>query len=88
MYHSDCYNFEWFVAWLKRSLTKNLVPQNLMSAKNISDKFSRLYFEVSIEDVINAMKIIEIPCVKKPDGKYYSVSFTEEVNKKLWKTWE
>ena len=88
MYKSNCYNYDWFVMWLERSLVSNSNQQNLLSAKNISDNFSRLYFEVSIEDVTHAMKQIGYSCVIKQGEEYYCVSYTDEVSKKLWKTWE
>ena len=87
MYKSKCYNYDWFVNWLERSLTPNLIPQNLLSAESIAKKFTRLYFEVSVEDVTHAMEQIGYTCVIIKGEKFYSVSYTEEVEKSLWKTW-
>ena len=87
MYQSDCYNYDWFVDWLRRSLVPNLIPQYLLSAENIAKNFKRLYFDVSVEDVTHAMEQIGYTCVIKHGEKFYSVSYTEEVEKALWKTW-
>ena len=87
MYKSDCYNYEWFVDWLRRSLVPNLVPQYLLSAENIAKNFTSLYFEVSIEDVVNAMEEIGYTSVIKQGEKFYSVSYTENIKKSLWKIW-
>lgn len=86
--NNECYNYDWFVNWLERNLVPNLIPQNLLSAKDISTHFSRLYFEVTVNDVARAMKQIGYSCVIKQGEKYYSVSYTDEFRKKLWKTWE
>ena len=86
--NNECYNYDWFVNWLERNLVPNLIPQNLLSAKDISNHFSRLYFEVTVNDVTHAMEQIGYSCVIKQGEKYYSVSYTEEIRKKLWKTCE
>lgn len=88
MYKSECFNYDWFVEWLKRSLITNSTSQYFLSAKNISDHFSRVYYDVSIEDVVRAMEENGIPCVIEQGEQCYRVSYTKEAKAKIWKTFE
>ena len=88
MYKSNCYNYDWFVDWLRQNLTHNPIPQNLLSAELISKHFTRLYFDVTVDDVIHAMEELGYSGVIKQGETFYSVSYSEKVEKALWETWK
>lgn len=88
MYKSDCYNYDGLVTWLRNNLEKNLIPQNSISANSIALKFSRLYFNVTENDVMHAMEEIGFDFEIKKGERYYSVSFSEPATKAIWKTFD
>lgn len=49
MTKSECYNYDWFLDWLKRSIIPNFIPQLTLSAEHIAKNFTRLYFTVDEE---------------------------------------
>ncbi len=58
MTNGNCYNFDWFVDWIKRNVFENKSVELETSAKYVAKNFSRCFFNVSEQDVISAFEII------------------------------
>ncbi len=88
MYKSECLNYDWFVNWLRFNTVKSQNPNEFLSANYLAKNFTRSFFEVSDNDVVNAMKTIGYDSVLKDGKEYYNVTLTERGHSEFSKHWE
>lgn len=73
MYQSKCYNYEWFVEWLKRNLKAPEKTDYNTSASHIAKNFSRLHFEVTETNVVEALKSLGFEHQHTENGFIFSI---------------
>lgn len=88
MTKSECYNYDWFLDWLKRSIVPTLIPQLTLSAEHIAKNFTRLYFDVDEELVALAFQELGYDCKYINGEKRYSISLTDKAKAEFETNWK
>ncbi len=75
---NSCYNYDWFVMWLSRHIHPALLPQTMISAEYISRNFTRRYFDVSEELVVEALESLGYSCYIEQNKKCFNICISED----------
>ena len=87
MYQSKCYNYEWFLDWLKRHLRESEQTNYNTSAAYIAKNFSRLHFEVTETDAAEALKSLGFKYQNTKNGFEFSLDRTSPAFDEFKKTY-
>lgn len=88
MYQSNCYNYDWFVYWLKRNLYAPQETDYNTDASHIAKNFSRLYFNVSDRDAIEALKSLDFEFKQTETSFIFSLDRSSPAFTEFWKSYE
>lgn len=91
MYQSDCYNFDWLKNWLSRKLiksSKDCSDAAPRSAQKIAQGFSRCYFTVSTQDIIEALTTLGYEYIVDDNSYLFYVSNDSPAFEEFQKTYD